>query len=73
MNCISCSMVRKIFSLRIPRYSGYGWQKNEKKEKNNNCKALCVSCKRNKKSKDYKRLLFLSEPSMMNIGNLGLK
>ena len=38
--------------LRFTQYSGYGWQKNEKKQdkKKNigNCKAPCVSRKRNK-------------------------
>ena len=45
-------------SIRLLRYfkirntdlqscsSGYGWQKNEKKENTGNCKALCVSRKR---------------------------
>ena len=33
------------------RYSGHGWQKNEKEKKNTgNCKASCVSRKRNKLS-----------------------
>ena len=43
-----------------------------RKRRKRNLKASCFSNKCSKKSQDYKSLLFLSQPLMVNIQNLGL-
>ena len=45
--CISNGL-ENSFLLRILWYSRWGWQSHNNKKNADNCKALCVSCKRNK-------------------------
>ena len=46
--CEPARFLKSAMSIYIPRSPGHDWQKNNKKKNISNCKAFCVSRKRNR-------------------------